>query len=121
MITAHLPMENNKLENFSIIVPTYREAKNIPELVAQIASVDFGQRQFEVILSDDNSQDGTPEVVKTLRKNYPWLKLLIRSKAKNLSQSILDGFDMAMYPLLVTLDADLSHPPECWPCWRIPA
>ena len=105
-------MENNKLENFSIIVPTYQEAKNIPDLVAQIASVDFGQRQFEVILSDDNSQDGTTEVVKSLRKNYPWLKLLTRSKPKNLSQSILDGFDMAMYPLLVTLDADLSHPPE---------
>ncbi|MES2217576.1 MAG: polyprenol monophosphomannose synthase [Pseudomonadota bacterium] len=109
-------METKKLENFSIIVPTYQEAKNIPDLVAQIASVDFGQRQFEVILSDDNSQDGTTEIVKSLRKNYPWLKLLTRSKPKNLSQSILDGFDMAIYPIVITLDADLSHPPE-----KIPA
>jgi dolichol-phosphate mannosyltransferase len=105
-------MDSNKLENFSIIVPTYQEAKNIPELVARIASVDYGQRNFEVILADDNSQDGTPEVVKALKKDHPWLKLLIRSKPKNLSESIIDGFNMAQYPILITLDADLSHPPE---------
>jgi dolichol-phosphate mannosyltransferase len=109
---ANVTMETNKLENFSIIVPTYQEAKNIPELVAQIARVDFGQRQFELILADDNSQDGTAEIVKGLRKNYPWLKLLTRSKPKNLSQAILDGFDMAIHPIVITLDADLSHPPE---------
>ena len=108
-------MENDKQQNFSIIVPTYKEAKNIPDLAARIASVDFGQRQFEVILADDNSQDGTVEVVKQLRKQYPWLKLLIRSKPKSLSHSILDGYEMACYPIVITLDADLSHPPEAIP------
>ena len=113
---ADLPMENKTPENFSIIVPTFQEAKSIPDLIARIASADFGASHFEVILADDNSQDGTEDIVKRLRKDFPWLKLLVRSKPKSLSDSILDGMAMATYPIVVTLDADLSHPPE-----KIPA
>jgi dolichol-phosphate mannosyltransferase len=98
---------------FSIIIPTYQEAKNLPGLAKRIAGVDFGNRNFEVILADDNSEDGTPAIVEKLSKQYPWLKLLTRhNKKRDLSESILDGFKAASYPILITMDADLSHPPE---------
>lgn len=101
------------MEGFSIIIPTYYEANNLSNLAKRIAQVDFGQRNFEVILVDDNSQDNTPAVVKLLTAQYPWLKLMIRhGKKRNLSQSIIDGYHAAQYPILITMDADLSHPPE---------
>lgn len=99
-------------EGFSIVIPTYREAENLPELIERIAKVEFGDRPFEVLLVDDNSQDNTVECVERLRERFPWLRLLVRHAKRDLSQSIVEGFENALYPTLVTIDADLSHPPE---------
>lgn len=97
--------------DFSIIVPTYQEAKNIPSLVARIASVNFPQ-QFEVILMDDNSHDATSIVVAMLQKKYPWLRMIVNEGPRDLSRAIINGIKAAAYPIVITLDADLSHPPE---------
>ncbi len=97
---------------FSLIVPTFQEAKNIPELVRRIAQLDFSGRAFEVILVDDNSRDGIREVAQILRQSYPWLSLHVRRGKKSLSASAMEGFRQARYPLLLLMDADLSHPPE---------
>lgn len=98
--------------NFSIIIPTFQEVSNIPALIKRIASVDFQNRQFEVLIVDDNSQDGTTKIVQELQASYPWLNLIVRQAQKSLSLSVIDGFECAKYPLLITMDADLSHPPE---------
>jgi len=105
-------MENTPHHPFTIIIPTYQEAANIPELVKRIANVDFDKRSFEVLLVDDDSQDGSREMICHLSREYPWLKMIVRDKQRDLSQSIIQGFKEARYPILVTMDADLSHPPE---------
>lgn len=104
-------MDTKELD-FSIIIPTYHEAQNIPKLAKQISQVNYGNRQFEVILVDDNSNDGTVDVVQELSQQYPWLKLIVRREKKCLSQSIITGYKSAKHPILITMDADLSHPPE---------
>lgn len=96
--------------NFTIVIPAYREVSNITELVTTISQVDFGDRHFEVLLIDDNSQDGTVEIVQQLSSKYEWLKLIVRSGSRDLSLSIIQGFQAARYHILVTMDADLSHP-----------
>src|SRR3989344_9539625 len=96
---------------FSIIVPTYKEAKNIPELSERIASNHFSQR-FEVIIVDDNSQDGTIEVIEKLRRQYSWLKLITLKNSRSLSKAVITGIQNANYPIIIIMDADLSHPPE---------
>ncbi len=98
--------------SFSIIVPTFREAKNIAELIRRIAQTNFGNRVFEVILMDDDSKDGTEQIVQRLQPMHPWLRLIIRKEKKGLSESVLDGFTHATYPIWIVMDADLSHPPE---------
>jgi dolichol-phosphate mannosyltransferase len=107
-------MDLENKDGFSIIIPTYQEAKNLPDLVKRIAAVNFGNHPFEVILADDNSQDGTAQMAASLSSgHYPWLKLLTRhGKKRDLSYSIIDGFHAAIYPIVITMDADLSHPPE---------
>lgn len=99
------------MPEFSIIVPTYQEAKNIPALVKRIAAVHFNQR-FEVLLMDDNSQDDTAAVVDKLREQHPWLRLIVNKGTRDLSRAIISGFQQAQFPVVITLDADLSHPPE---------
>lgn len=99
-------------DEFSIIIPTYHEAKNIPALIQEIAQVNFKHKTFEVILVDDDSQDGTMEIVEQLRSQYAWLKVIHRQKKRSLSHSILDGLKSSCYPFLVIMDADLSHPPH---------
>lgn len=109
-------MNDKQKTDFSIIVPTYREAKNIPELIKRIAEVDFSGRSFEVILVDDNSRDGIREVTRILQESYPWLRLHARLGKRSLSASAMEGFQNARYPWVLLMDADLSHPPE-----KIPA
>lgn len=109
-------MRPTQKTDFSIIVPTFCEAKNIPELVKRIAEVNFSGRSFEVILIDDNSQDGIREVSRILQEAYPWLRLQVRFGKRSLSASAMEGFQNARYPIVLLMDADLSHPPE-----KIPA
>lgn len=105
-------MDNPMKESVSIILPTFREGKNIPELIDRLANINFEGRLFEVILVDDNSQDGTVEIVRQLEKMYPWLRLMLRQGKKGLSESVMDGFRQARYSIFIVMDADLSHPPE---------
>jgi dolichol-phosphate mannosyltransferase len=100
-----------KTESFSIIIPTFREAKNISILINRIAAIPF-QQSFEVIIVDDFSQDGIDMVVAKLQREFHWLHLIVRNDKKSLSASALAGFNKAQYPLLILMDADLSHPPE---------
>lgn len=98
----------------SIIVPTYKEAENLPTLIDRIAATKITtERPLEVLIVDDASPDNTESIVKLLMQSCPWLKFISRrGQKKGLSRSILEGFNAAKYPLLIAMDADLSHPPE---------
>jgi dolichol-phosphate mannosyltransferase len=98
--------------SLSIVIPTFKEAANINPLVNRLAALSFEDRLFEVLLIDDNSNDGTVDIVNQLRQQYPWLQLVVRQAPRGLSRSVLNGFELASYDLLVVLDADLSHHPE---------
>lgn len=102
----------NVYENFSVIIPTYHEAKNIPVLIKRFASINFNVKQFEVIIVDDNSNDGIVDIVKMLQDEYQWLKLIVRYNNKSLSQAVIEGINAARFPFIIVMDADLSHPPE---------
>lgn len=103
---------------FSIIVPTYKEAKNLPELVSRIAALDFSQ-PFELIIVDDDSQDGTEEIIETLRRAHPWIRLMTQKESRSLSKAVITGLENACYSTAVVMDADLSHPPEKIPAMLI--
>lgn len=96
----------------SIIVPTYKEARNIPVLVERI---DKSMRQsdlgYEVVVVDDNSNDGIVEVIEGLKNKYN-ITLKVREHEKGLSSAVLAGFKIARGDLFVVMDADLSHEPE---------
>lgn len=94
----------------SIIIPTYNEASNIEKLIKELNST-LSNEKFEIIVSDDNSPDGTSEIVKKLESKYP-VKLLLRTKDRGLAKSVVDGFKIAKGDFLGVIDADFSHPPS---------
>ncbi len=107
-----MKMISHPSTDFSIILPTLYEAKNIPEIIYRIHQINFSNRKFEILIVDDNSQDGTEEIVSDLQKSYPALRLIIRQGKRGLSEAVIQGLNQVIYPIIVIMDADLSHPPE---------
>ena len=102
--------------DLSIVVPTYHEAKNLRQLVSRItAALAKHEISHEIIIVDDNSQDGTTEIVDELAAASMPVRCHVRTADKGLSKSVLCGFKQAKGDVLVCMDADLSHPPESLP------
>lgn len=96
----------------SIIIPTYREALNIAPLVVAIhPAMSAARMEYEVVIVDDDSQDGTVQAVENLEGRYP-VRLTVRKAERGLSSAVIEGFRRARGEVLVVMDADLSHPPE---------
>ena len=105
----------NKHKLVSIIIPTYNEADNIGELIEKLHMVLKKARiDEEIIIIDDNSVDGTGEIVRKLEKKYN-IKLKSRPSKMGVSSAIIDGFKMAKGSVYCVMDADFSHPPEILP------
>ena len=94
------------------ISPTYNEKKNIEELIRRVlASYD----NIEILIVDDNSPDGTADLVKSLMKNNPNIHILERSAKLGLGTAYCAGFKWALekdYDRIVQIDADMSHNPD---------
>src|SRR3954469_16696101 len=99
----------------SVVVPALNEAANLPALAERINAALRGT-SYELIVVDDGSTDGTPDVCAALAGRFP-LQLIVRPDPQaGLSGAVLEGFARARGDVLVVMDADLQHPPE-----RVPA
>ena len=101
----------------SLVVPTYNEKANIARLVerAGAALAKCGE-EYELIIVDDGSRDGTgEEVTRLAAEGRPWLRLLEREYERDLSTAVVAGWRIARGDVLGCMDADLQHPPELLP------
>lgn len=97
-----------------IVVPTYREVENIPHLVDRLRTLrEKTGWNIDLLFMDDNSKDGSEELVRAI--NLSWVKVVVRTADRGLSQAVLDGLHRSSGDILVVMDADLSHPPESIP------
>lgn len=95
-----------------IISPTYNERKNVPNLVEKLFAID---PDFHVLIIDDNSPDGTGDLVESMQAQFPNLHLTRRAKKAGLGTAYCFGFKWALdrdYEVIVQIDADLSHDPN---------
>lgn len=97
--------------DLSLVIPTYNEKENIQILIKQI-NIEFKKSKIkgEIIVVEDNSPDGTGDLVENLKKKYKTLKVIHRKGKLGLSSAVLEGFKIARGNVLGVMDADLSHP-----------
>jgi len=100
--------------SISIVVPVYNESESVASLVDAIgqAMINSGLTDFELIVTDDGSTDGTAKQLEALASMTPWLRgqYLIRNYGQ--STALQAGFDTAQGDIIVTLDGDLQNEPR---------
>jgi len=97
---------------FAILIPTYNESTSIPELIDSLAQLrQTGEFDFDILVIDDNSPDGTAEIVQAM--GHEWVRLLKRPGKDGLGNAHRAGFvdilAQPQYDQIVTMDADGSH------------
>lgn len=102
-------MGDQTFSDLTIILPTLNEAGNIESLSSELLEVLPGSR---IIVVDDNSTDGTPDVARALADKNPQISLIARQVTPCLTDSIQAGIDAATTAYVAWLDADHSHPPK---------
>src|ERR1039458_10131032 len=108
------PSEATRFSRVTVVVPTYKEAENLPHLIGRLAKVrEENGLDLNVLIMDDNSRDGSAELVAARAEK--WVQIVVRTADRGLSPSVLDGMKRAEGEILVCMDADLSHPPESIP------
>lgn len=99
-------------EGVSIVVPTLREAENLPALASAVHAAAAGRGgEWELVLVDDDSRDGSEAVVAELARRLPVRIETRRAARRDLALSVVQGMRHARFDRIVVLDADLSHPP----------
>lgn len=95
------------------MVPTFREAENLPALAGRIEGALAGCGfEWELVLVDDDSRDGSEAVAEELAQRLPVRLDVRREPPRDLSLSVLRGIRTSRFDRVVVMDADLSHPPE---------
>lgn len=96
----------------SVILPCYNESESILSLVDAIHQ-QLLYRNHEIIVIDDNSPDGTYNLVKNAQR--PYIRALLRTKDPSLGKSIRHGIENALGAAIIVMDSDGNHKPESLP------
>ena len=101
------------MQDTLVIIPTYNEKENIENIIRATFSQ---EKSFDILVVDDNSPDGTNEIVKKLQKEFhDNLFLEIRNEKTGLGAAYIHGFKWALkknYQYIIEMDADFSHDPK---------
>ncbi|GDX68245.1 glycosyl transferase [Anaerolineae bacterium] len=101
---------------YSIVVPVFNEAESLPELYRRMCTVMDGlDGTCELILVNDGSQDGTPQLLRALQTADARVRVLEFSRNFGHQMAITAGLDYAGGSAVVIIDADLQDPPEAIP------
>ena len=98
--------------SYSVILPSYKESKNLDIIIDQIHKY-MKKKIFEIIVVDDFSGDGTEKILKKKQKKYKNLSFFLRKTAdKSLAKSIYKGISLSKKKNIIVMDSDFNHKPK---------
>jgi len=100
------------MSNTLVIIPTFNEKENIEAIISAVFSQ---KKQFDILIVDDSSPDGTAEIVTNLQARFSNLFLEVRKEKTGLGTAYIHGFKWALkrdYDYIIEMDADFSHNPK---------
>ena len=95
-----------------VIIPTYKEKENVENIIRAVFDLPVS---FDILIIDDNSPDGTADIVKNMQKEFHNLYLIERSGKLGLGTAYIAGFKWSLekgYDYIYEMDADFSHNPN---------
>jgi len=95
----------------SVVLPAYKERENLAIFIPEIEKA-FSGYSFEIIVVDDNSQDGTKELLDSLNKKFNNIKLISRPGLMGIGSALRDGYNRSQGEFILSSDADLSFDVE---------
>lgn len=96
---------------YSIIIPIFKEEKNVSKLMKLLNHYLGNKIKYEIIFVDDNSMDNSKKIfIKHKKKNMRFFSR--KTEPRDLSKSVVFGFDKAKYQNLIVMDGDLQHHPR---------
>ena len=98
----------------AVVVPTLNEAANVEKLIAKLSVVLAG-RGWEVLFVDDNSADGTSELVRRIARESRHVRIVQRVGRRGLSSAVVEGILATAAPIVAVMDGDLQHSEETLP------
>ena len=92
----------------SVVVPTYNESKNIPEMVRRLNET-LKDISWELIFVDDSSPDGSADVVRSIAREDHRIRLISRHNRRGLASAVVEGALAASADVVAVMDGDLQH------------
>lgn len=102
-----LPVDTLPLE-VAIVVPTLNEAANVERLIEKLSIVLAG-RGWEILFVDDNSSDGTSDLVRRIGRTSRHVRIVQRVGRRGLSSAVIEGMLATAAPVIAVMDGDLQH------------
>ena len=114
--TAHEPIGPRGNDRVALVIPTLHEVESLRGVLRMAQdSLEAANTPYEILVVDDDSQDGTEELVRSISSQDSRIRLLVRKGERGLSGAILYGWRHTSAEILGVMDADLQHPPELLP------
>jgi dolichol-phosphate mannosyltransferase len=120
-VDSNLKVENNTSETVStsvslpeprielaVVIPTYNERENIPIVLSSLSRVLY-DIDWEAIIVDDDSPDGTAEFVREMAARNPQIRVLERIGRRGLASACIEGMLTTSAPYIAVMDADMQH------------
>ena len=94
----------------SIVLPTFNESGSIRQVIESLLHLEE-EHPIEILVVDDDSRDGTPDLVRSLARQDPRIRIIQRVGRSGLASAIKEGLIAALYPTAVVMDSDGQHEP----------
>ncbi|HLE48357.1 MAG TPA: glycosyltransferase family 2 protein [Candidatus Thermoplasmatota archaeon] len=102
------------MPHLSVVVPTYNEAATIQDVLRHVVAACEGT-DFEVVVVDDNSPDGTGRLVEAMGREDRRVRLVLRTHERGLATAVIEGIRRSSGTYVVVMDSDFQHPPATIP------